>query len=93
VTALYALVVDENGSCIVGATLEVVRGQGLGQSATQTEPCGAWDYGAEVVFKGLTPGVEMTLRASAAGFAQQEKNVVPSLGPQQAVLFTPARIR
>jgi hypothetical protein len=90
---LWGMVVDNSGVCIVDATVEVVRGQGLGQSLTQTTPCGAWDYGGGVVFKDLTPGVEMTLRASAPGYEAQEKTVVPSLGFQMAVLFTPSRIQ
>jgi hypothetical protein len=87
------MVVDEAGVCIVGATVQVVRGQSLGQSITQTTPCDAWAYDGGVVFKDLTPGVEMTLRASASGYAAQETTVVPSSGPQMAVLFTPSRLR
>ena len=34
----------------------------------------------------------MTLKASAAGYAPQEKTVAPHLGGQVAVLLTPARI-
>jgi hypothetical protein len=85
------MVVDEAGLCIVGATIEVV--DGAGHAVTQTTPCDAWAYDGGVVFRDLTPGVEMTLRASASGYAAQEKTVVPSLGPQMAVLFTPTRIR
>jgi hypothetical protein len=58
---LWVMVVDHGGGCIADATVEVVRGQGLvGQSFTQQTPCGAWDYDGGVVFKNLTPGVEMT---------------------------------
>jgi hypothetical protein len=70
-----------------------VRGQGLGQSVTQTTPCDAWGYEGGVIFRDLTPGVEMTLRASASGYAALEKTVVPSSGPQMAVLFAPSRIQ
>jgi hypothetical protein len=90
-TFLWVMVVDDGGVCIFGATVEVVRGQGLGQSMTQTTPCAAWDYDGGFVFRDLTPGVEMTLRASALGYAAQERTVVPSLGPQMAVVITPAR--
>jgi hypothetical protein len=45
-----------------------------------------------VTFKDLIPVVEMTLRASAAGYAAQEKMVVPYSGVQTAVLLTPSRI-
>lgn len=92
-TWLWAMVVDETGLCIAGATVEVVRGQGAGQRITQTTPCDAWAFDGGVVLTNLTPGVEMTLRASASGFAAQEKSVVPALGPQMAVLFAPSRIQ
>ena len=92
-TSLWGMVIDETGVCIVGATVQVVRGQGLGQSMTQITPCDAWSYDGGVMFRDLTPGVEMTLRASASGYAAQEKTVVPSLGGQVAVLFAPSRIR
>lgn len=87
-TFVWAKVVDATGACIVGATVEVVRGQGLGQNITQSTLCDAWSFDGGATFKDLTPGVEMTLRASASGHAAQEKTVVPSLGPQQAILFT-----
>ena len=86
------MVVDENGICIKDATIEVVDGQAVGQRLTQTEPCNAW-WVTDLVFKDLTPGVKMTLRASATGYAPQEKTVVPTLGPQAAVIFAPSRVR
>ena len=92
-TALWGMVVDETGVCIVDATVQVVRGQGVGQSITQTTPCDAWAYDGGVVFRDLTPGVEMTLRASASGYAAQERTVAPSLGPQMAVLLAPSRFQ
>jgi hypothetical protein len=92
-TFLWAMVVDTTGVCIVGATVEVVRGQGLGQTITQTTPCDVWAYEGGVLFKDLIPGVEMTLRASASGYASQERTVVPSSGPQMALLFAPSRIQ
>ena len=88
--SFWGMVVDETGVCIVGATLEVVRGQGAGLSFTQTAPCDVWSYDGGVVLMDLTPGVEMTFRAYAAGYAAQEKTIVPS--GTQAVLFTPSRI-
>ena len=92
-TSLWGLVVDETGVCIAGAAVQVVRGQGLGQSVTQTTPCDAWAYDGGVVLRDLTPGVEMTFRASASGYAAQERNVVPSSGAQTAVLFATFRIQ
>lgn len=90
---LWGMVVDDTGVCIVGATVQVVSGQGLGQSIVQTTPCDAWAYDGGVVFKDLAPGAEMTLRASASGYIAQERTVIPSSGGQMAVLFTPSRIK
>jgi hypothetical protein len=90
---LWGMVVHDHGGCIDGATVTVVRGQSLGQSITQTTPCDAWAYDGGFVFNNLTPGVEMTLRTSAVGFAPVEKTVVPSLGPQTALILVPAPIK
>jgi hypothetical protein len=89
---IWAMVVDEAGVCIVGATVRVVRGQHLGQEITQTTPCDAWDWDGGAVFENLTPGVEMTLRGSAAGYSAQEKTVVPP-GPPQALILAVSRAR
>jgi hypothetical protein len=74
------LVEASTGNCIEGATVEVVSGQSLGQKVTQTTPCDHWDDSPNggFIFKGLTPGVAMTLRASAPGWDTQEKVVVPA---------------
>jgi hypothetical protein len=81
------MVAEDSGLCIQGATVQVVAGQALGRSETQTEPCDVWDAGG-VTFKELVPGVELTLRASASGYVAQERVVVPRSGPQTAVIFT-----
>jgi hypothetical protein len=80
------MVVESNGFCIVGAKVEVIAGQAIGQSATQDEPCDVWWIGG-VSFRDLTPGVEMTLRASAPGYGTQEKAFIPTQGSQQAKVF------
>ena len=85
---LWGMIVKDSGVCIEGATVRVVRGQRAGESMTQTTPCDAWSFGG-FQFSDLTPGVEMTLRASATGYADEEQTVRPSSGPQQAMLFTP----
>jgi hypothetical protein len=90
-TQLWGMVVEDSGVCIAGATITVVAGQRAGQSIKQTTPCDAWAISGGVVFRDLTPGVAMTLRASAAGYADEEKTVVPHLGPQTAVLFVALR--
>jgi hypothetical protein len=69
--------------------VQVVRGQGLGQNVTHRTPCreGDSDPAFGVVFRDLSPGAEMTLRATASGYVAQEKTVIPSLGPQKVVLI------
>jgi hypothetical protein len=86
-TFLLAMVLDENGVCIEGAAIQVVRGQRLGETIVQTTPCSEWDYGGGVEFREVMPGVEMTLRAVAPGYAAKEMTVIPKLGPQTALLF------
>lgn len=92
---VWALVAQGSGGCITGATVQVVAGQAIGQSATQTEPCDVWDGAGGVTFSHLKLGENMTLRASASGYLSQEKVVTPTGGPQRAVEFilTPSSIR
>lgn len=90
---VWAMVVDETGGCIDGATLQVVRGQGVGQTLAQSLPCAIYDYGGGALFEDLTPGVAMTVRASAPGYADLEKTLIPISGLQPAALFWPARIQ
>src|SRR5215213_7541609 len=66
--SIWALVAHDSGVCIVGATVQVVAGQAIGQSGAQTEPCDVWGYGGGVSFSHLKLGVKMTLRASASGY-------------------------
>ena len=78
-TAFFlAIVIAENGggACIVGATVEIVAGQAVGESRTISD-CDYWDPELGAYFQGLTPGVEMTVRASAAGYRPQELTVMP----------------
>ena len=85
--SLAGMIVKESGVCIEGATVRVVRGQRAGDSRTQMTPCATWDSEGGFAFNGLTPGVEMTLRASATGYADEEQTLTPSSGFQSAVLF------
>jgi len=83
---LLGLVEAPTGNCVEGATVEVVSGQSLGQKVTQSTPCDHWGDAPDggFLFKDLTPGVAMTLRASAPGWRTQEKVVVPaSFSPGQ----------
>lgn len=88
---LWGMVVDESGTCIVDATATVVAGQRLGQSINQITPCNVWSYYGGFLFVGLTPGIEMTLRVAAPGYAPEERIITPWLGPQTAVIFAPSR--
>jgi len=82
------MVGEQSGACLEGATVQVVSGQGpIGQSITQRTPCDYWSWDGGVVFRDLTPGVEMTLRASAPGWTTEEKIVVPHSGGQMAVFI------
>ena len=73
---VWGAVVDESGLCIIGATVEIVSGQGLGTRMTQATLCDAWEPYGGFVFNGLT-GV-ITLRASATGYVAREVTVMPS---------------
>jgi uncharacterized protein (DUF39 family) len=75
-----------------GATVTVVAGQALGRSLAQTTPCDAWDYSGGFIFEDLKAGVDMTLRATAPGFAPVERTFTPYVGPQMAVFLEPARL-
>jgi hypothetical protein len=91
-TWLWGFVVDGSGGCIDGGTVEVVGGQRLGERITQETPCDVWAYDGGFVFRDLTPGVEMIIRASAPGYAPLVKSVTPYSGPQTAFLFPLSKI-
>ena len=74
------MVVEPTGVCIEGASVEVVAGERAGLRATQETPCSAWGYSGGVELGGLTPGVELTLRATAPGWTTQEKTFFPRSG-------------
>lgn len=81
------LIVQEGGLCIPGASVRVVRGQGAGQSIQQETWCDAWSTPG-FTFTNLTPGVEMTLLATAPGYGGLEKTVVPDVySVQRSTLF------
>jgi hypothetical protein len=82
-TFLLGLIIDETGACIVGASVQVLDGQRAGESMTQETPCDAWGYSGGFEFDSLTPGVPMTLRASAQGYVDRDTTVYPTLGVQQ----------
>jgi hypothetical protein len=80
------MAVDRSGICLAGATIEVIGGQRIGTIMTQPGACDAWWF-AEIEFTGLTPGVEMTLRVSAPGYSPQVVTVIPTSGPQTALVL------
>jgi hypothetical protein len=84
---LWGMVVDGSGVCIPSGIVEVLRGQSAGHRIIQATPCGAWDAAGGFTFMNLRSGVAMTIRASAPGYIDVEKTVVPTLGPQTAFLF------
>jgi hypothetical protein len=90
-TFLWGMVIENSGGCIDGATVAVIAGQGLGRTAAQQTPCGAWDYDGGFQFTDLTAGVQMTLRVSAPGYAVKDTTLIPALGPQMAHLIMPTK--
>jgi hypothetical protein len=80
-TSLWVVVLRAGSAvCVPDARVEIVRGQGLGQGVTQRSPCSYWDPDYDTVFHGLNAGEELTLRASASGYAATEITVVPEAG-------------
>ena len=92
-TFLWAMMVDPTGMCIVGATVEWSAGRAFADHAHRLHHATPGHMTVAYLSEDLTPGVEMTLRASASGYASQEKTVVPSSGGQMALLFTSSRIQ
>ncbi len=76
-TAVWVVVLAEGSAlCIPGATVEIVRGHGLGRSVMQTtRGCSWWEPDYDAFFDGLNSGEELTLRASASGYASKEITV------------------
>jgi hypothetical protein len=96
-TFLPVVVIEKGGegACIPGATVEIVRGQGLGRSVTQTSAwvCSYWDPDYEASFDRLNAGEELTLRASASGYEAKQLTVIPKSGPQTAIAIELSRIQ
>jgi hypothetical protein len=94
--SFWAIVVPQGGGgvCIVGAKVEIVAGQAVGQSGTMPEVCDVWWVNG-AFFTGLTVGVEMTVRASAPGYLAQEITVTPTPdpGPLMATVIKLSRIQ
>jgi hypothetical protein len=67
----------DGGVCLAGATVEVLRGEGVGRRFTQDTPCNVWGYGGGFSLTDLTPGVELTLRFSASGYEAKDVTFIP----------------
>jgi hypothetical protein len=76
------MVIEAGGSgvCILGARVEVMVAGTHVQGATITNPCDVWDVGG-LFFNDLPRGVEVTLRASAAGYLPREIVMTPAPSP------------
>ena len=74
------VVIQDTGGCVSRATVEIVRGYGVGRSLMQADGCSWWDPDYGAVFYNLVAGEEVALRASAPGYTAAEKTVVPSSG-------------
>lgn len=86
---IWLMVVDQGGRCIPGATIQVVAGQDVGEPITQETPCDAWADSGGVEYHHLIAGVRMTLRATAPGYATEEKTITPAGGWVSAIIFAP----
>ncbi|HEY5417972.1 MAG TPA: hypothetical protein VIK41_24215, partial [Gemmatimonadaceae bacterium] len=86
---IWLMVVDQTGLCITGATTQVVSGQHVGGPVTQETPCNVWGYSGGVEYHGLTAGVAMTVRATAPGYATEEKTIYPGGDAVSAIIFEP----
>jgi len=71
-------VIEATGACVEGATVQLIVGNIVVQSATQTDPCDTRDYGG-IIFNELPAG-ELTLRASAPGYATQDTTGTATFG-------------
>jgi hypothetical protein len=89
---LWVMVVEGSGQCIEGATVDLRHGLEPSQSIAQVTPCDVWAAGGGAMFTNLVPGVEMTVRSSAPGYAPQEKTVTTTLGSQMAIILAPSKI-
>jgi hypothetical protein len=75
---LYVMVISSgSGVCIEGATIQIVSAEGAGEPIPQRTPCGVWDYDGGLLLTDLTPGVKLTLRGAASGYAAREMSFLP----------------
>jgi len=82
---LWGFVVDESGACIRDAEVEAIAGQAVGEVMHQETPCDVWAYGGGFYFNDLKPGIAITIRASAPGYAPRQMTVMPFTGGYKAL--------
>lgn len=81
------MIVRDDGMCIDSASVRVVQGQALDRSAAQRTPCDGPAGTGGFVLNDLTPGLPMTIRATAPGYLSLDKTITPAPPPQPLVVF------
>ena len=91
-TVLRGMVVDEEGQCVDGATVQIT-GQWGADAIEQAAPCGLGNLGEDLGFtvEDVLLGVGLTIRSSAPGYETQETSLVPSASPFEVVFLTLTR--
>jgi hypothetical protein len=79
---LWVLVVEASGRCITGASVQLVVDQRVVSSGTQTTPCDVWSGDGGVLFRGLTFGDSITVRASHLSHGAREVTATPTVNLQ-----------
>lgn len=84
---ISGVIVRDDGTCIDSASVRVVQGQGLDRSAAQRTPCDVYAGEGGFVLTDLTPGLSMTIRATAPGYLSLDKTVTPAPGSPLHMVF------
>ena len=84
---------EDSNSCVIGATIEIERGQAPGQRITQLWCPDWWSAETWITFSGVEE-IPLTLRVSAPGYVTTDMIVVPLRRvPPDAVFVRLARIQ
>ena len=91
-TILRGMVVNQDGECIPGATVQI-EGQWGGDAIEQRTPCALGNLGEDVGFtvEDVIVGVGLMVRTSAPGYETLEQMVVPDQSPLNVVFLTLTR--
>jgi hypothetical protein len=84
---IQGMIVRDDGACIDSASVRVVQGQSLDRSAAQRTPCDVSTGKGGFVLTDLTPGLPMTIRATAPGYLSLDKTITPTIPPLSLVMF------